>query len=207
MSLFPFHQNPGIPPEQLFLPSGSYGLEASKEKGPLLPWSGMRCRIESKAMKGSTVSKDYSTLQNELAGDMNAAATSVSLMNKGGTKKLRLGQSDLKGLIPDGAVLEVEAVNFTKLAMGEVICVSTGRETVVRRFVKLKMTKADTYMLTAYDGFGKKEALPKSVLIGRVVNVTAGGKEFHPLKNENPLSAFWGRLTEYGTHKAFGMFG
>lgn len=158
-------------------------------------------------MKGSTVSKDYSTLQNELAGDLNAAATSVSLMNKGGSKKLRLAHSDLKSLMPDGAVLEVEAVNFTKLAMGDVVCVTTGRETAVRRFVKLKMTKADTYMLTAYDGFGKKEALPKSALVGRVINVTVGDKSYHPLKKENPVSAFWGRLTEYGTHKAFGLFG
>lgn len=162
-------------------------------------------RIEK--MKGSTVSKDYSALKNELAGDLSAAATSVSLMSKGGTKKVRLVHSNLPRLIPDGATLEVEAVNFTKLAMGDVICVSTGKETSVRRFVKLKMTKEDTYLLTAYDGFGKKEALPKSVLIGRVVNVTAGGQTYHPLNKENPLSGFWGRLTEYGTHKAFGIFG
>lgn len=158
-------------------------------------------------MKGSTVSKDYSELQRELAGDLSAAATSVSLMNKGGTKKVRLVSSDLKALIPDGSTLEIEAVQFTKLAMGDVICISTGRETSVRRFVKLKMTKEDTYLLTAYDGFGKKEALPKGALVGRVVNVIAGGKTFHPLKNENPISGFWGRLTEYGTHKAFGLFG
>ena len=63
------------------------------------------------------------------------------------------------------------------------------------------MTKEDTYLLTAYDGFGKKEALPKGALVGRVVNVTAGGKTFHPLKNENALSGFWGRLTEYGTQR------
>ncbi len=142
-----------------------------------------------------------------MAGDLNAAATSVSLLNKGGTKKVRLARSDLQRLIPDDSTLEIEAVQFTKLVMGDVICVSTGRETSVRRFVKLKMTKEDTFLLTAYDGFGKKEALPKSVLIGRVVNVTARGQTYHPLKKENPLSAFWGKLTEYGTHKAFGIFG
>lgn len=158
-------------------------------------------------MKGPILSKDYRSLQNELAGDLSAAATSVSLMQKGGTKKLRLVQSDLPHLIPDGAVLEVESINFTKLAMGDVICISTGRETSVRRFIKLKMTSADTYLLTAHKGLNKKEALPKGALVGRVVSVTAGGETFSPLRKENALSAFWGKLTEYGTHKAFGFIG
>jgi hypothetical protein len=158
-------------------------------------------------MKGSTVSKNYSNLQNELAGDLTAAATSVSLMGANGTKKVRIGKSHLPRLIPDGATLEVQAVTFTKLQMGDVICVSAGRDTVVRRFVKLKMTKADTYLLTAYDGFTKKEVLPKGALIGKVVSVQAQGRTFDPQKEENFLTAFWGRLTEYGTHKAFGIFG
>lgn len=184
-----------------------FRLNGGSGKGAIAPLVAGQTVVRIEKMKGSTVSKDYSALKNELAGDLSAAATSVSLMNKGGTKKVRLVSSDLKGLIPDGATLEIEAVQFTKLAMGDVICISTGRETSVRRFVKLKMTKEDTYLLTAYDGFGKKEALPKGALVGRVVNVTAGGKTFHPLKNENALSGFWGRLTEYGTHKAFGLFG
>jgi hypothetical protein len=158
-------------------------------------------------MKGTTLSKDYSSLQNELAGDLSAAATAVSLAGGAGTKKVKLVKSDLTALIPDGCVLEVQAVNFTKLQMGDIICVSAGRETSVRRFVKLKMTKADTYILTAYDGFDKKEALPKSCLIGKVVSVQAQGQTYDPRKKEGAFSAFWGKLTEYGTHKAFGLFG
>lgn len=153
------------------------------------------------------MSKDYSALQNEIAGDVSAAATSVSLSSGVGSKRLRLSKSDLIALIPDGAVIEVQAVNFTKLQMGDVICVSAGRETVVRRYVKLKMTKQGEYLLCAYDGFGKKEALPKSSLIGKVVSVQAGGENYDPRKKEGPLAAFWGKLTEYGTHKAFGIFG
>ena len=158
-------------------------------------------------MKGSALSKDYSALQNEIAGDMKAAEASVSLSVGGGSKKIRLPKSDLAALIPDGAVLEVQAVNFTKLQMGEIVCCAHGRDTVVRRFVKLKMTKQGEYLLFAYDGFGKKEALPKSAVIGKVVSVTAQGQTYDPHKRENPLSAFWGKLTEYGTHKAFGLFG
>lgn len=157
-------------------------------------------------MKGSTVSKDYSAMQSELAGDLNAAAASVTI-GAGGSKKIKLPTSHLPNVIPNGSVIEVQAVNFTKLEMGDFICVTSGRETVVRRFVKLKMTKQDTYILAAYEGFGKKEALAKAALIGKVVSVTAQGRTFDPRKEENPLRAFWGKLTEYGTHKAFGVFG
>ena len=153
-------------------------------------------------MKGTTLSKDYSALQNEIAGDLSAAATSAS-----GQKKIKLTESDLKSLIPDNSVLEIQPVQFTKLQMGDVICVSSGRNTVVRRYVKLKMTKQGEYLLCAYDGFGKKEALPKSCLIGKVVSVQAQGKTYDPRKAEGAFAGFWGKLTEYGTHKAFGIFG
>jgi hypothetical protein len=158
-------------------------------------------------MKGSTLSKDYSALQHEMAGDLKAAETSVSMHNSSGSKRVKLPTSHLKALIPDGCVIEIQSINFTKLQMGDVICVSSGRETLVRRFVKLKMTKQGEYLLTAYDGSGKKEALPKSCLLGKVVNVNANGQNYDPRKKENPISAFWGKLTEYGTHKAFGIFG
>ena len=88
--------------------------------------------------------------------------------------------------------------------MGDIICVNTGKSAQVRRFIKLKMTKSDTLLLTAYEGFDKKEALPKSSLVGRVVEVEAGGQTWNPNK-ENALKRFWDRLTEYGTHKPFGL--
>jgi hypothetical protein len=69
------------------------------------------------------------------------------------------------------------------------------------------MTKADAYLLTAYEGFDKKEMLAKGALIGRVVNVTAHGRTYNPRKEEGLIKALWGKLTEYGTHKAFGVFG
>ena len=160
-----------------------------------------------RVMKGSTVSKDYSALENEMAGDLNAAATSVALMSGGGTKKVRLHKSHLKGIIPDGAVIEVQSLTFTKLSMGDIICVTQGSETVLRRFIRLKMTNKDTYLETTHDGSDQKEPLSKSALVGRVISVKAGGRDFDPHKAENPFSRLWGKLTEYGTHKAFGLFG
>lgn len=148
------------------------------------------------------MSKDYRTLQNDLASDLTAAAAVTS-----GARKVKLNKSDLRSLIPDGATVEVQQITFTKLQMGDVILVSSGRETVVRRFVKLKMTKSDTYLLTAYEGFDKKEALAKSCLIGKVVNVQVGDRSYDPVKEEGLFKAFWGKLTEYGTHKAFGLIG
>jgi hypothetical protein len=167
---------------------------------------GLGPRRYTDVMKGTALSKDYTHFEKELAGELTAAATTVS-MGASGARKVKLPTSELKALIPDGAVLEVAAVQFTKLQMGDVICVNTGREMAVRRYVKLKMTKNGEYLLTAYDNCGKKEALPKSALVGKVVSVQAQGRTYDPRKAENPLAAFWGKLTEYGTHKAFGIFG
>ncbi len=158
-------------------------------------------------MKGSTVSKDYNALENKLAGDLNAAATSVALMSGGGTQKVRLKTSHLKSIIPDGAVIQIQSLTFTKLAMGDIICVTKGTETVLRRFVRLKMTNKDTYLETVCEGMEKKELMSKSALVGRVISVTAGGRDFDPHKEENPFARLWGKMTEYGTHKAFGLFG
>ena len=135
---------------------------------------------------------------------MNAAATSASMVGGSKVKKVRIEQSDLPSVIPHRAQVSLQAVAFGKLGMGDLICVMIGGEQKVRRFIKLKMTQNDTLLLTAYEGFGKKEALPKSVLIGRIIEVEGGGRTWDPTK-ESPLKRFWGRLTEYGTHKPFGL--
>lgn len=91
-----------------------------------------------------------------------------------------------------------------KLNMGDIVCVNLGQGPQVRRFVKLKIAKADTYLLTTYDGYSKKEALPLSALVGRVAEAEAAGRTWNP-SAENPLQRFWSKLTEYGTHKPFGL--
>lgn len=139
-----------------------------------------------------------------MAGDVHAAAASASMASGGKNKKFRIVESHLPSDIPHGAEVFVEPVAFGKLSMGDIICVNLNGAAKVRRFVKLKMTTSDTYLLAAYEGYDKKEALPKSSLVGRVVKAEAAGKSWTPGK-ENILQKFWSKLTEYGTHKPFGL--
>jgi len=150
------------------------------------------------------LSNDYSQLHGQIAGDLTAAATSASLAAGSGRRKLTIRDSQLPSIIPAGAKVSLEQVAFGKLAMGDIICVNTGNQPQVRRFIKLKLTKSNTALLTAYEGFKKKDALPTGSLVGRVVEVEAGGKSWDPNK-EGPLKKFWGKLTQYGTHKPFGI--
>lgn len=149
--------------------------------------------------------QDYRELQSQVAGDLSAAAASASLAaGSGRRKKIKLANSELPSVVPAGSTIHLEAVAIGKLVMGDIICVTLGQGPQLRRFVKLKMTASDTLLLTTYEGFNKKEALPKSAIVGRVAEVEAAGKSWDPNK-ENPLKKFWGKLTEYGTHKPFGL--
>ena len=135
---------------------------------------------------------------------MSAAATSAAMVGGGVRKKFKLPASDLPSVIPPGSSVSIEAAAMGKLSMGDIICVSKGKAAVVRRFVKLKMTKNDTVLLTAMEGSSEKEMIAKSQLMGKVVKVEAAGKSWDP-NNENFVKKFWGKLTEYGTHKPFGL--
>jgi hypothetical protein len=152
----------------------------------------------------NSLSKDYKDLQSQIAGDLTAAATSASLAGGSKSRKVRIVDSELPSVVPAGSKVSLESVAFGKLAMGDVICVNMGKSPQVRRFIKLKMTHSKTALLTAYEGFDQKEALPTTSLVGRVVQVEAGGRSWNP--NKEPfLSRLWHKLTEYGTHKPFGL--
>lgn len=138
-----------------------------------------------------------------MAGDLSAAAVGASLAQGQKRQKIRLTNSELNN-IPNGAALSIEAVAMGKLNMGDIVCVNLGQGPQVRRFVKLKIAKNDTYILVTHDGYDKKDALPQSALVGRVVEAEVAGKTWDP-SAENPLRRFWSKLTEYGTHKPFGI--
>lgn len=150
------------------------------------------------------MSKDYSALQNQLKGDFAAAAT---LANNGSGRRIKVMKSDLNVLVPVGSTVEIEPITITKLQMGDVVCISSAKEVVLRRFIRLKMTNANTYMVLAHANSKEKEQALNSALIGKVVNVNLKGENYDPSKKENFVQALWGRLTEYGTHKAFGFIG
>lgn len=140
-----------------------------------------------------------------LSHELSTALTDASLTGSGSTRHLRLENSDLPSLIPAQALLKVKDTKFDALKMGELICVRLGGAVAIRRFVRTKMTTSQTLLLTAREGFGKKEALPKGCLLGRVESINTGNESFDPLKGEGLLVRFWGMLTEYGTHKPFGI--
>lgn len=150
------------------------------------------------------VGKDYSSLKNRIAGDVSAAAATASLASGGKNKKLRVRESDLPSVIPNGATVTVESVPFAKLNMGDIICVNLNKQTRLRRFIKLKMTSDDVLLLTGYEGRKTKDPLVKTSLIGRVVEVETESGRRDPCK-ENVVQQFWNKLTEYGTHKPFGL--
>jgi len=145
------------------------------------------------------------TSQPSLNQEMRAAAAVASVAGSNRARKIRLLDSDLPSLVPEGSTLEVAPAKFTDLKMGDIICVQMGHRLALRRFVKSKIAKKDTYLLTAREGFSKKEALPRTSLLGKVNKVTAGSESFDPGKAEGFLQQFWGKLTEYGTHKPFGF--
>ena len=137
--------------------------------------------------------------------ELRFAATTAAIGSKQGSRQLPLSKSDVPSVIPSGCFINVESVKFSDLKMGDFICICVGNSFEVRRFVKVKMTKTDTYLLTAKEGFDKKEAVTRSSLMGKVVKVCQGSQTFDPSKSQNVLKQFWGKLTEYGTHKPFGL--
>ena len=154
--------------------------------------------------KVKILSQDYSKLQSQLAGDLSAAAATAAMADGGKRKKLRVSGSELASAVPAGATVKLEQVAMSKLKMGDILCVNLGQGPELRRFVKLKIAKTDTYLLTANDELSVKEPLPNSAVIGKVVEAEIAGRKWDPSK-ENPFRRFWSKLTEYGTHKPFGI--
>jgi hypothetical protein len=146
-----------------------------------------------------------STDKQSLHQEMKAAVTTASLGDKGKTRRIMLMDSNLPSIVPSQSLLKVRSVKFQELKMGDVVCVRIGSEFWVRRFVKAKMTRNNTLLLVAQEGYDKKEPLPLNALLGKVDEVEHGGRAFDPLGKENFLQSLWGKLTEYGTHKPFGL--
>ncbi len=140
-----------------------------------------------------------------LSQELRAAATAASLSSTGTTKHLQIQDSDVPSLVPNNAFIKVTSTKLQDLKMGDLVCVRAGGSYSVRRFVKVKHAASQTLVLTAREGYGKKEPITRASLLGKVEAISVGGKAVDPLKNEGILKSFWGKLTEYGTHKPFGL--
>ena len=117
-----------------------------------------------------------------------------------------LVESDLPGLVPSQSLLKVRSVKFVELKRGDIICVRVGSNFRIRRFVKSKITRTTTLLLTVKEGEDQKDPIPLNALLGKVDSVEVGGRVFDPLKEESFLQSLWGKLSEYGTHRPFGVF-
>jgi phage pi2 protein 07 len=147
------------------------------------------------------------TQQNiSLSQELRAAVTTASMGDRGKARNVMLVESDLPTLVPSKSLLKVRSVKFKDLKMGDIICIRVGADFKVRRFVKTKITRADTLLLVAQEGFDKKEPIPLNAYLGKVDAVEIGGCVFDPTKNESFWQNFMGKLTEFGTHKPFGIF-
>lgn len=140
-----------------------------------------------------------------LAEELRVAVTTASLGENGATRRIMLVDSNLPSLIPSQSLLKVRSVKLSELKMGDVICVRVGSSFLVRRFIKVKMTKNNTILLTAQEGYNQKEPIPMSGFLGKVDEVEHAGRSYNPLSKQNFFQSFMGKLTEYGTHKPFGI--
>jgi hypothetical protein len=138
--------------------------------------------------------------------ELRAAVTTASLGDRGKSRNVMLMESELPTLVPSQSLLKVRSVRFQELKMGDIICVRVGSTFRVRRFVKTKITREHTLLLVAQEGFNKKDPVPLNAFLGKVDEVESAGRVFDPLKKENFFQTFWGKLTEFGTHKPFGLF-
>lgn len=145
------------------------------------------------------------SLSDQIAQELSAATTAASMSSSGTTRHIKIEESDLPSLIPDASLIRVKPCKFGGLKMGDLICIRTGSTFAVRRFVKTKMMGPKTLLLTVREGFAKKEALPTGCLLGKIEAVNSGESSYDPLQTTGLWQRFWGMLTEYGTHKPFGL--
>lgn len=138
--------------------------------------------------------------------ELRAAVTTASLGNRGKSRNIMLVESELPSMVPPNSLLKVRSVRFQDLKMGDIICVRVGSTFRVRRYVKTKITREHTLLLVAQEGYDKKEPIPLNAFLGKVDGVEHGGRVVDPTKNESFLQNLWGKLTEFGTHKPFGIF-
>lgn len=150
------------------------------------------------------IAKNQERLSQALKDELTAAATAACL-SSGNARHVRIGESDLPSLIPSRSLLKVNPIKFSELKMGDLICVRVGNDIAVRRFIKSRITAAHTLLLTALEGSEEKDQVTRPCFLGRVEAVNAGKKSYDPLAKEGMIRRFWGKFTEYGTHKPFGL--
>jgi hypothetical protein len=139
---------------------------------------------------------DYRGFQDKVKGDLGAAAATAQGQK---SSKVRLRESDLPALIPQGASVEFAAVPFHRLKWGDIIFISVNREFVLRRFVEFEVRKKGTVVRVARATPPGIEEYPDTSIVGRVVVVEVKGQKFDPHTKESQMTRWGNEWTCFGT--------
>ncbi len=148
------------------------------------------------------MARNYRGFQASMAQEISTASLAAQATQSRKSKKITVHDSDLKKLVPSGSQIELKPTVFTKLKAGDVLYVRLNKQLHLRRFIKMKMTKDEAYLVVIHDGQKKAQVLPKGCLLGKVEKVTHAGKTYDPTR-ESVVANFVNALTEYGTHIPF----
>lgn len=142
------------------------------------------------------MSKDYRGFSDQLAGDLAKASMAAHSFVGSKTQKLRLTTSDMAA-VPAGAFIYVEPATFHKLRAGDIIYVRSGKDLVLRRFLRLEIDGVSTNLVVTAGG-APQETIASNAIMGKVVRAEYQGQEYDPGK-EGLFAAVANRLTDYGS--------
>ncbi|MFA5505500.1 MAG: hypothetical protein WC314_07860 [Vulcanimicrobiota bacterium] len=122
----------------------------------------------------------YAELNSQVSGDLQGI--SVAQSNQG---KLMMVQGSTFAQVPNGARAKLKPVSFSKLETGDFIVVSAQNQMMVRRFIRLDLTRGTT-KLVVVDGAREEQSIPFTRLVGRIEQVRRDTDKFDP----NPQNYF-----------------
>lgn len=116
----------------------------------------------------------YTELNQKVSGDLRGL--SVAQSAKG---KVVIAQESTFSEIPEGSQVRLRSVSFSKLEVGDFILISTNNQLVVRRFLKLDLSKGSTRLVVA-SGKKEEDSIPFTRLVGRIEGVRRGENRINP---------------------------
>ena len=151
-------------------------------------------------------SKDYEAFNTKVSGDVSQASFSAqSLEKKSIHTKVRIRESCLPELIPNGSTLEIEQVQFHHLRFGDLILVRDKKEIVIRRYINFEVRGPSEVVIHVVNQHWKiAEEFRDSSVSGRILMAESKGEHFNPYKKESASVRFKNWMTHFGTSTPFG---
>ena len=146
------------------------------------------------------MSHDYRGFQDKIGADMATASASAAGMERTGSSRVRLRNSDLETLVPSGASIEFQPTGCHKLKFGDIVLVRQNKEFVLRRFVSFHIGKGGGAIVSLAKARPPLvEQFQDTMLVGRVMNVEARGQRYDPHKKESLGTRWRNEWTCFGT--------